>query len=121
MRRRGDKRSGRGSQVSNVRTATAPIIRRKVRYDHLHAKVVLTSGSGLQEQIMAKIPIIPVTKQGPSHSDIHPDKNEMKAIEESKEQTVSRPGGFANDPDDPTNPNEALERYHRKLRERVRP
>jgi hypothetical protein len=75
----------------------------------------------LQEQIMAKIPVIPVTKRGPSHSDIHPDKNERKAIEESKEQTVSKPGGFANDPDDPTNPNEARERYHRKLRELVPP
>jgi hypothetical protein len=75
----------------------------------------------LQEQNMAKIPVTPITKQGPSHSDIHPDKSERKAIEESKEQTVSKPGGFANDPDDPTNPNEARERYHRKLRGQVRP
>ena len=64
---------------------------------------------------MAKIPVFPSTKQGPSHSDVHPDKNEMKAIEESKEQTVSRPGGFRNHPDDPTNPNEAIERHRRKL------
>jgi hypothetical protein len=67
---------------------------------------------------MAKTPVIPSTKRGPSHSDRHPDINERKAIEESKEQTVSKPGGFANDPDDPTNPNEARERYHRRLRGR---
>jgi hypothetical protein len=66
---------------------------------------------------MPKIPVFPSTKQGPSHSDTHPDKNEQKAIDESKEQTVSKPGGFANDPDDPTNPNEAIERHRRKLRQ----
>ena len=66
---------------------------------------------------MAKTPVVRSSKQGPSHSDIHPDNNEKKAIDESMEQTVSKPGGFANDPDDPTNPNEARERYHRKLRQ----
>jgi hypothetical protein len=65
---------------------------------------------------MAKTPVVPRSKQGPSHSDTHPDKNERKAIHESKEQTASKPGGFANDPDDPTNPNEAIERHRRTLR-----
>jgi len=65
---------------------------------------------------MAKARIIPKSNQGPSHSDIHPDRDEHKAIEESNEPTVSRPGGFENDPDDPTNPNEAIERSRRKLR-----
>jgi hypothetical protein len=64
---------------------------------------------------MPKTPVLPSTKQGPSHSDTHPDKNEKKAIEESREETISKPGGFANDPDDPTNPNEAIERHRRKL------
>jgi len=44
-------------------------------------------------------------------------KDEIQAEEERKAQTVSRPGGFRNDPDDPTNPNEVRERYLRKLRE----
>jgi hypothetical protein len=39
-----------------------------------------------------------------------------KAVEESHAETVSRPGGFRNDPDDPTSPNEAIERSRRKLR-----
>jgi hypothetical protein len=65
---------------------------------------------------MAKTPIVPPTEHGPSHTDQHPDKNERKAIEESKQETVSKPGGFKNDPDDPTNPNEAIERHRRKLR-----
>jgi hypothetical protein len=42
--------------------------------------------------------------------------DEKKAIEESKQPTVSHPGGFKNDPDDPTNPNEAIERHRRKLK-----
>lgn len=65
---------------------------------------------------MAKTPTVPPGQHGPSHSDDHPDKNERKAIEESRKPTVSRPGGFKNDPDDPTNPNEAIERHRRKLR-----
>jgi hypothetical protein len=48
--------------------------------------------------------------------DEHPDRNEHKAIAESRETTASKAGGFKNDPDDPTNPNEAIERHRRKLR-----
>jgi hypothetical protein len=64
---------------------------------------------------MTKHPLFPSSKHGPSHSDFHPDKNERKAQEERQEETVSKPGGFRNDPDDPTNPNEAIERHRRKL------
>jgi len=44
-------------------------------------------------------------------------KDELQAEEERKAQTCSRSGGFHNDPDDPTNPNEVRERYLAKLRE----
>jgi hypothetical protein len=64
---------------------------------------------------MAKMPVIPSTKQAPSHSDTHPDKDEKKAIEEREEQTISKPGGFRNDPDDPKNPNEAIAKHRRTL------
>ena len=65
---------------------------------------------------MAKTSGVPPTHHGPSHTDVHPDPKERQAIEESKHKTVSKPGGFKNDPDDPTNPNEAIERHRRKLR-----
>ncbi len=42
-------------------------------------------------------------------------RDEHKAEEESEAPTFSRPGGFKNQPDDPTNPNEARERVRRKL------
>ena len=43
-------------------------------------------------------------------------KDQLQAEEERKAPTVSKHGGFRNDPDDPTNPNEVRERYLRKLR-----
>lgn len=45
-----------------------------------------------------------------------PSRDEIQAEEESKAPTLSKPGGFQNDPDDPTNPNEVRESYNRKLR-----
>jgi hypothetical protein len=42
-------------------------------------------------------------------------KDERKAEQESEEPTFSKPGGFKNQPDDPTNPNEARERVRQKL------
>jgi hypothetical protein len=48
-----------------------------------------------------------------------PPGPDPKAVRERRAETVSRPGGFKNDPDDPTNPNEAIERSHRALRERT--
>jgi hypothetical protein len=43
-------------------------------------------------------------------------KEQLQAEEERKAPTVSKLGGFRNDPDDSTNPNEVRERYLRKLR-----
>ena len=42
--------------------------------------------------------------------------DEAKAAREKKEPTVSQPDGFKNDPDDPSNPNEAIERARRQVR-----
>lgn len=43
-------------------------------------------------------------------------KDERQAEAESQADTVSKPGGFENDPDDPTNPNEVREDHLQKLR-----
>jgi len=43
-------------------------------------------------------------------------KDERQAEKESSADTVSKPGGYENDPDDPTNPNEVRERTLRKQR-----
>jgi hypothetical protein len=44
------------------------------------------------------------------------DADRRKAEEESKAAPASKPGGFENDPNDPTNPNEVRERSLKKLR-----
>ena len=43
-------------------------------------------------------------------------KDQRQVEEESRADTVSKPGGFKNDPDDPTNPNEVRERHSKKIR-----
>ena len=48
-----------------------------------------------------------------------PPGPDPKAHLEKQAETCSKPGGFKNDPDDPTNPNEAIERSRRALRERA--
>lgn len=45
-----------------------------------------------------------------------PVADEAKAAHEKRQPTASQPGGFENDPDDPTNPNEAIERSRRQVR-----
>jgi hypothetical protein len=47
-----------------------------------------------------------------------PPPPDPKAVHERGFETISdsKPGGFKNDPDDPTNPNEAIERSRRALR-----
>jgi hypothetical protein len=42
-------------------------------------------------------------------------KDERQAEEEGAEPSASKPGGFKNDPDDPTNPNEVRERHIKKI------
>jgi hypothetical protein len=42
-------------------------------------------------------------------------KDQRQAEEESQADTVSKPGGFNNQPDDPTNPNEVRERHLKKI------
>jgi len=64
---------------------------------------------------------VPSTGPRPGDPDKHSDRDQRKAIKERAEPTVSRPGGFKNDPDDPTNPNEAVERHRRRLRPRPLP
>jgi len=61
---------------------------------------------------MAKSPSIRQTRKGSAT----PPGVDSKAARERTRETVSRPGGFKNDPDDPTNPNEAIERSRQSLR-----
>ena len=46
-------------------------------------------------------------------------KDERQSEEESKHDPISKPGGFQNDPNDPTNPNEVRERFLRKIDKKI--
>jgi hypothetical protein len=49
-------------------------------------------------------------------------ETDPNAVAQNKHETDSQSGGFANDPDDATNPNEEIERHKEKLRPaRLRP
>jgi hypothetical protein len=58
----------------------------------------------------------PDADNGKSCVDKSRSKDQRQAEEESSAQTVSKPGGFDNDPDDPTNPNEVRERHLKKIK-----
>ena len=53
---------------------------------------------------------------GPPAVDKDRSTDERQAEKESTADTVSKPGGYDNDPDDPTNPNEVREKTLRRLR-----
>jgi hypothetical protein len=57
----------------------------------------------------------------PKQGSAIPPGPDPKATRERNSETVSRPGGFKNDPDDPTSPNEAIERSRRTLRPKPLP
>ena len=42
--------------------------------------------------------------------------DQAQAAQERRKPSIGQPGGFENDPPDPTNPNEVIEHHRRKLR-----
>ena len=56
------------------------------------------------------------TDNQPASEDLPKPADRAQAEREARQETVSQPGGFKNDPDDSTNPNEAIERHRRQLR-----
>jgi hypothetical protein len=46
--------------------------------------------------------------------------DEKQAEKERQAEPASRPGGFRNDPDDPSNPNEVRERHLKKVDQKLR-
>jgi hypothetical protein len=56
--------------------------------------------------------------QPPRKGSATPPGADPKAVRESEHPSINseQPGGFKNDPDDPTNPNEVIERSRRQLR-----
>jgi hypothetical protein len=66
---------------------------------------------------------MPTATPPPRQGSAVPPGPDPKAAEERSCKTVSdsKPGGFKNDPNDPTSPNEAIERSRKTLRQPASP
>jgi hypothetical protein len=53
--------------------------------------------------------------ENPPSLDRSKSKDQRQAEEENEQPTISKPGGFRNDPDDPKNPCEVRERHLKKI------
>ena len=90
----------------------------------MHASLAYVNGAGNSDKDLRLLnTLLSTGASEPSRSgsgggkavDTGKSKDERQAEEEGKADTVSKPGGFPNDPDDPTNPNEVRERHLKKI------
>jgi hypothetical protein len=90
----------------------------------MHASLAYVNGAGSADEDLSLLHILLATASKPPRSqagkgkavETGKSKDQHQAEEESKSDTVSKPGGFKNDPDDPTNPNEVRERHLKKIK-----
>jgi hypothetical protein len=91
----------------------------------MHASLAFVNGAGNSDKDLRLLNTLlstgatepPRAGSKPAKSlDTGKSKDERQAEEESKTDTVSKPGGFKNDPNDPTNPNEVRERHLKKIK-----
>ena len=91
----------------------------------MHASLAFVNGAGSSDQDLRLLKTLlstassgapgPGSDRGKSR-DTGKSRDERQAEKESQEETISKPGGFPNDPDDPTNPNEVRERHLKKIK-----
>jgi hypothetical protein len=90
----------------------------------MHASLAFVNGAGSADKDLRLLNTLLSTASKPPRPgsgkgkalDRGKTKDERQAEEESNADTVSQPGGFKNDPDDPTNPNEVRERHLKKIK-----
>ena len=91
----------------------------------MHASLAYVNGAGSADEDLRLLKILLSTaSQKPRRGSgkgkalgAGKSKDERQAEEESRATTVTKPGGFKNDPDDPTNPNEVRERHLNKIKQ----
>lgn len=91
----------------------------------MHASLAYMNGAGTRrhgfnlrtdrEELRLLDALLSSAGSKPPALDKGKSKDERQAEEESTEPSASKPGGFKNDPDDPTNPNEVRERHIKKI------
>jgi hypothetical protein len=92
----------------------------------MHASMAFVNGAGEQRRnragrnlvdslaLLNTLLAVP-TAESPALDPRKP-KDEKQAEEEDGTESLSKPGGFRNDPDNPRNPNEVRERHQQKIR-----
>jgi hypothetical protein len=91
----------------------------------MHASLAFVNGAGNSDEDLRLLnTLLSTGASEPARSasdkdkstDTGKSKDERQAEEESQADTVSKPGSFKNDPDEPTNPNEVRERHLKKIK-----
>lgn len=86
----------------------------------MHASLAFVNAAGTSDEDLRLLnTLLSGSHQGPDRgksSDKGKTKDERQAEAEAKERPISKPGGFQNDPKDPTNPNEVRERTLKKIK-----
>ncbi len=101
----------------------------------MHASVAFVNGAGItrrrssgsrseREKLRLLNTLLSMATATPSRQeadrgksdDRSKSKDERQAEKESRAEPISKPGGFDNDPKDPTNPNEVRERHLKKIK-----
>jgi hypothetical protein len=97
----------------------------RLKGDHMHASLAFVNGAGSSDADLRLLNALLSTAAceaagrgsgGGKSVDTGKSKDERQAEEESQATPASKPGGFKNDPDDPTNPNEVRERTLKKIK-----
>ena len=91
----------------------------------MHASLAFVNGAGSSDEdlrlLNALLSTAAAEPAGPGSGggksvDTGKSKDQRQAEEESKAKPATKPGGFQNDPNDPTNPNEVRERHLKKIK-----
>lgn len=84
----------------------------------MHASLAFVNGAGNSGKDLRLLnALLSTTADVGKSVDTGKSKDERQADEESKAKPISKPGGFKNDPKDPTNPNEVRERSLKKIKQ----
>jgi hypothetical protein len=90
----------------------------------MHASLAFVNGAGSSHEdlrlLNTLLSMAAAEPAGPGSGgdksvDTGKSKDERQAEEEGQAKPASKPGGFKNDPNDPTNPNEVRERHLKKI------
>jgi hypothetical protein len=90
----------------------------------MNASMAYINGAGLHRQEGNDLDLLntllsSAADKTPARREKGKSRDERQSEEENKHDPISKPGGFQNDPNDPTNPNEVRERHLREIDKKI--